>query len=344
MAPLLELENVHVAFPVRAGVLRRTVAEVQAVSGVSITVEEGQTLGIVGESGCGKTTLGRSIAGLERIKSGIVRFRGSLLDGAALQRHRREIQMVFQDPFSSLNPRMTVRQLVQEAWKIHSGLVSGSQWDSEAGRLIEMVGLHPDQLDNYPHQFSGGQRQRIGVARCLAARPSLIVCDEPASALDVSIQAQIVNLLQDLQDELGLSYIFIAHDLSVVRHISDTVSVMYLGKIVEAAPASEIYQSPTHPYTQALLSSVLSPDPWEEQSRDRIELRGDVPSPIRPPSGCRFRTRCWKAQPVCAEEEPPLIDRGLGHPSACHFAEILEETPNRCAPESAADPHRASPR
>ena len=324
MQPLLEVHDLHVTFPVTAGILQRKVAEVQAVSGVTFTIHPGETLGIVGESGCGKTTLGRTIVGLETQKSGSIFFKGEPLTKESIGRHRRDIQMIFQDPYSSLNPRMTVRNLVQEAWRIHPDIVPRSEWDQEASRLIARVGLDPEHLDRYPHQFSGGQRQRIGVARCLAARPSLIICDEPVSALDVSIQAQIVNLLQNLQDELGLSFLFIAHDLSVVRHISDRVAVMYLGKFVEVAEAQVIYERPTHPYTQALLSSVLSPDPLEEPV-DRIALTGDVPSPVNPPSGCRFRTRCWKAQDICADKEPLLIDRGEGHPSACHFAEALSE-------------------
>jgi oligopeptide transport system ATP-binding protein len=319
---LLELENLHVTYPVRSGLLHRVVAEVQAVSGVSLTLDEGETLGVVGESGCGKTTLGRTIVGLEGKKSGSIRFQGIQLDATVLKRHRREIQMVFQDPYSSLNPRMTVRHLVQEAWRIHPEVVSKSEYEREAVKLIEMVGLDASDLDKYPHQFSGGQRQRIGIARGLAAHPRLIICDEPVSALDVSIQAQVVNLLQDLQDKLGLSYVFIAHDLAVVRHIAHRVAVMYLGKIVEIAPSREIYERPMHPYTQALLSSVLSPDPEDDQMRDdRIQLTGDVPSPLRPPSGCRFRTRCWKADSICATTEPPLIERSPGHFSACHFAE-----------------------
>jgi oligopeptide transport system ATP-binding protein len=323
---LLDLEGVHVTFPVKAGLLHRTVAEVQAVSGVSFTIEEGETLGIVGESGCGKTTLGRTIAGLEQKKSGTIRFLGKVLDTETLRQHRRDIQMVFQDPYSSLNPRMKVRALVQEAWRIHRGVVPVQQIDSEAARMVEMVGLDAEDLDKYPHQFSGGQRQRIGIARCLAARPRLVICDEPVSALDVSIQAQVINLLQDLQDELRLSFIFIAHDLAVVRHIAHRVAVMYLGKFVEIAPADAIYNTPTHPYTHALLSSVLASDPEEDRTLDRIQLKGDVPSPLRPPSGCRFRTRCWKAASICAEQEPLLIERGARHWSACHFAEVISKT------------------
>ncbi|PYC72395.1 peptide ABC transporter ATP-binding protein [Micromonospora arborensis] len=326
---ILEVRDLVKHYPVTQGVVfKKTVGQVKAVDGVSFGLRAGETLGVVGESGCGKSTLARVLMNLEKPTSGSVVYKGqdtSKLSGGALRRLRRQIQLVMQDPYTSLNPRMTVGDLLGEPFEIHPEVAPKGSRRAKVRELLDLVGLNPEHINRYPHQFSGGQRQRIGIARALALRPEVIVCDEPVSALDVSIQAQVMNLLEKLQGEFGLSYVFIAHDLSVVRHLSDRVAVMYLGKVVEIGTEDEIYERPTHPYTQALLSAVPVPDPTQRHNKTIIRLTGDVPSPISPPSGCRFRTRCWKAQDVCAEQVPLLeIRQGSDHPSACHFAERRE--------------------
>ncbi|MEU9515550.1 dipeptide ABC transporter ATP-binding protein [Micromonospora sp. NPDC048169] len=327
---ILAVDQLVKHFPISQGVLfKKTIGQVKAVDGVSFELRRGETLGVVGESGCGKSTLARLLMRLETPTAGRVTLEGRDLlraTGADLRRLRRNMQMVMQDPYTSLNPRMTVGDIVGEPFEIHPDVAPKRSRRQRVQELLDVVGLNPEHVNRYPHQFSGGQRQRIGIARALALRPEIIVCDEPVSALDVSIQAQVINLLEQLQDELGLSYIFIAHDLSVVRHISDRVAVMYLGRIVEIGTEEQIYQRATHPYTQALLSAVPVPDPEARDRRTIIRLTGDVPSPAEPPSGCHFRTRCWKAEEVCATQDPQAVPRAADpHPSACHFAEVRTE-------------------
>lgn len=322
---ILEVKDVKKYFPIRQGVFRRKVGEIKAVDGVTFDLQKGETLGLVGESGCGKSTVARTLLRLEKPTAGSAIFKGRdifQLDKSEMRELRRDMQIIFQDPYASLNPRMTVGDIVGEPWDIHPDVVPKKDRRGKVEDLLELVGLSADHINRYPHQFSGGQRQRIGVARALALNPEVIICDEPVSALDVSVQAQVVNLLESLQNEFSLSYIFIAHDLSIVRHISNRVAVMYLGQIVELGPENEIYENPTHPYTQALLSAVPVPDPSHDTA-DRIILEGDVPSPANPPSGCHFRTRCWKAEQICTDVEPPLEEK-LGHRVACHFASPLD--------------------
>ncbi|RRS00382.1 ABC transporter ATP-binding protein [Glycomyces terrestris] len=329
--PVLEATDLVKHFPIQRGVVvKRTVGHVQAVDGVDLKLYPGRTLGVVGESGCGKSTLAKLLVGLESPTSGSIKLMGKEIGNLSARRirpFRRDIQLVFQDPYTSLNPRLTVGDIVGEPFAIHPDVVPKAKRANEVKELLDMVGLDPDHVNRYPHQFSGGQRQRIGIARALALRPQVLVCDEPVSALDVSIQGQVINLLERLQNELGLAYVFIAHDLSVVRHIADEVAVMYLGKVVERGTGPEIYDHPRHPYTQALLSAVPVPDPDLRGQRDEIVLQGDVPSPINPPSGCRFRTRCWKATEHCAEEVPTLAAGDGGtHPTACFYAEERDVT------------------
>ena len=321
--PIVSVRNLVKHFPIRGRtLLRSVVGQVQAVSDVSFDLFPGQTLGLVGESGCGKTTTGRSILQLLRPTSGEVLYGDrdlTKLSTEELRPVRRDLQIVFQDPYASLDPRMPVSELVSEPLRIHGRYDDGGK--ERVRSLLEQVGLNPEHGNRYPHEFSGGQRQRIGIARAIALEPKVLILDEPVSALDVSIQAGVVNLLEEIQSRHGIAYLFIAHDLSVVRHISERVAVMYLGKIVEIGNRTDVYEGPLHPYTQALLSAIPIPDPDRERRRQRIVLVGDVPSPANPPSGCRFRTRCWKAEAICAEKEPPLADPGLGHAVACHFPE-----------------------
>jgi oligopeptide transport system ATP-binding protein len=320
---LLRVEDLKMHFPIYRGVIQRQVGAVRAVDGISFDVKRGETLGLVGESGCGKSTTGRTILQLYRPTAGTVHFDGVdlvHLKGEELRKMRRKMQMIFQDPYASLNPRMTVADIVGEPLMVHS-VATGKEIQERVQHLLELVNLNPTFASRYPHEFSGGQRQRIGVARALALQPSFIVCDEPISALDVSIQAQVVNLLEELQEQFNLTYLFIAHDLSMVKHISDRVAVMYLGVIVELATRDELYAKPLHPYTRALLSAVPIPDPVADAKRERVILKGDVPSPANPPSGCRFRTRCPIAEAVCAESRPEFREIRPGHFVACFFAE-----------------------
>ena len=325
--PLLEVTDLVKHFPIKSGiVVDREVARVRAVDGVSLTLHEGETLGLVGESGCGKSTLCRAILQLTTPTSGSVRFAGQELVGRSrrdLRSMRRQMQMIFQDPFASLNPRKRVGQIVGDPLQLH-GLARGAELKRRVQELLDRVGLQAEHYNRFPHEFSGGQRQRIGIARALALRPRLIVADEPVSALDVSVQAQIINLLEEVQDEFGLSYLFVAHDLGVVRHVSDRVAVMYLGKIVENSGADELYEKPIHPYSNALLSAVPIPDPKRNAARERLVLEGDVPSPIDPPPGCHFHTRCPWATDVCTTDEPALLDHESGHAAACHHPRNID--------------------
>ncbi|MFC7861337.1 ABC transporter ATP-binding protein [Arthrobacter koreensis] len=319
---LLDVTGLVAGYSVKSASWLGKRRSVHAVSGVDLTLGRGETLGIVGESGCGKSTLARTLVGLLKPLAGSIHFDGrdvGTLTAGELRPARRHIQMVFQDPFSSLNPRMRAGELISEGWEIHPGIVEQSEWPEEIARCLERVGLSPEHANRYPHQFSGGQRQRLCIARALALKPQVIVCDEAVSALDVSIQAQILNLLEDLQKESGISYIFISHDLGVVRHIADRVAVMYLGTVVETGDAGRIFSHPRHPYTRALLSAAPSMDDWMDAEDTEIILKGDVPSPLSPPSGCRFRTRCWKAQERCATEVPVLANRSGEDAVACHF-------------------------
>jgi oligopeptide/dipeptide ABC transporter ATP-binding protein len=337
---LLRVTGLQKYFPIRRGLLQRQIGAVQAVDGLDFTVTRGETLSLVGESGCGKTTTGRLLIRLLEPTAGKIVFEGrdiSHLSNSQMRPLRRDVQMIFQDPFSSLNPRHTVGTIVGAPFKLQNVKTENGIKKAVQG-ILELVGLNPEHYNRYPHEFSGGQRQRIGIARTLALKPKLIVADEPVSALDVSIQAQVVNLLEDLQNELDLTYVMIAHDLSVVRHVSDRVAVMYLGKIVELAERTSLYERPMHPYTVALLSAVPIPDPDRRTKRDRIRLQGDVPSPINPPPACRFHTRCWKAQEVCRTDEPPLVELAPGQQVACHFPENQDKVPAAAAGPAGAQP------
>ncbi|MFE5856436.1 ABC transporter ATP-binding protein [Streptomyces sp. NPDC056500] len=337
---LLSVDGLVKHFPIREGLLRRQTAAVQAVDGLTFDVRPGETLGVVGESGCGKSTMGRLITRLLEPTAGRITFQGhdiTHLGVGAMRPLRRDVQMIFQDPYSSLNPRHTIGTIVSAPFKLQ-GITPDGGIKKEVQRLLELVGLNPEHYNRYPHEFSGGQRQRIGIARALALKPKLVVADEPVSALDVSIQAQVVNLLDDLQDELGLTYVIIAHDLSVIRHVSDRIAVMYLGKIVELADRTSLYETPLHPYTKALLSAVPVPDPRRRGTKsERILLKGDVPSPISPPQGCRFHTRCWKATDVCVRTEPPLVALRPGQSVACHHP---ENAPDRVPDEEVLESAR----
>jgi oligopeptide transport system ATP-binding protein len=331
---IVDVSNMEMHFPITEGIIfQRKVGDVKAVDGISFKVYKGETLGLVGESGCGKSTTGRAILQLHRPTAGTVTYKGqelTQLKGEALRKMRKHIQIIFQDPYASLNPRMTVGSIIGEPLEVHK-IAAGKEKIDRVRELLRVVGLNPNYINRYPHEFSGGQRQRIGIARALAVQPDFIVADEPISALDVSIQAQVINLLEDLQSQFGLTYLFIAHDLSVVRHISDRIAVMYLGKVVELADRKSLYEMPLHPYTKALLSAVPVPDPLIEEKRQRIILQGDVPSPINPPSGCHFRTRCPIAQELC-KTEPEFIEKKPGHFVACHFSEkAFEELPQPTA-------------
>jgi oligopeptide/dipeptide ABC transporter ATP-binding protein len=343
--PMLEADHVQLYFPIKQGVLiDRTVGHVHAVDDVSLRLEEGETLGVVGESGCGKSTLARCFVRLLEPTDGAIRYRGqdiTHLNRKQLDPMRREVQLVFQDPVSSLNPRKRVGQIIGTPLRLHG--MEGRKVEGRVRDLLERVGLNPEHINRFPHEFSGGQRQRIGIARALAVDPQLIVLDEPVSALDVSIQAQVVNLLDDLQDDMGLSYVFIAHDLSVVRHVSDKIAVMYLGKLMEVSPARELYTKPMHPYTEALLEAIPIPDPEENSRRERNVLGGEPPNPINPPSGCRFHTRCPHATEICRAVEPPLAEYAGGHVTACHHprnvtaAEASAATRSPLSPLSAGE-------
>lgn len=319
--PLIEINNLKKYFPIKKGLLNKTVGNVKAVDDVSFTIDKGETLGLVGESGCGKTTTGRTIIKLYEPTAGEIIFNGTDIakyTPKQMQEYRRKMQMIFQDPYASLNSRMTVGDIIGEAIDIHN-LMKGKERQERIHYLLNRVGLNSEHANRYPHEFSGGQRQRVGIARALAVEPEFIICDEPISALDVSIQAQVVNMLEELQEDLGLTYLFIAHDLSMVKHISNRIGVMYLGKLVEIGESNELYTNPLHPYTQALLSAIPVPDPDEAAANQRIVLEGDIPSPIDPPPGCRFKNRCRYAKPICSEVDPEMKDLGGDHFAACHL-------------------------